>query len=236
MPNWVFNTLVVEGDDQLNISRLKKQVGAPFTRKYTDYKSIDGELKEVETETTFNNPVFAFWNIVKPEDMHAYLHDEGTGIPDNPNDEKAWFQSNNWYDWNVRNWGTKWDVASTDEEIYSETSLIDEGIDDNQKYFLVYRFDTAWSPPIPVIEKLSKQYPSLKITLDYEEETGWGGEIEFTDGQEIVLSEYGWQCRECSAQLEETPWCDDCEYDMCPECGYGEPNEECEKHKEKVNG
>ena len=145
-------------------------------------------------------------------------------------------QSNNWYDWNVRNWGTKWDVASTDEEIYSETSLIDEGIDDNQKYFLVYRFDTAWSPPIPVIEKLSKQYPSLKINLDFEEETGWGGEIEFTDGQQIVLSEYGWQCRECSAQLEETPWCDDCEYDMCPECGYGEPDEECKKHKEAIDG
>ena len=230
MPNWTFNTLTVEGD-QLNIARLKKQVNEPFTRKYTDYKSIDGELKEVEIETTFNKPVFAFWNICKPEDMNAYLHDEGTGVPDDPNDEKAWFQSNNWYDWNVRNWGTKWDVANVDEDEYPETELM---TDEETK--LQYSFNTAWAPPIPAINKLSKQYPSLKINLDYEEETGWGGEIEFTDGEEVILSEYGWKCRECDAQLDETPWCDDCEYDMCPECGYGEPDEECEKHKEAIDG
>lgn len=230
MPNWTYNTLIIEGD-QLNIARVKKQVAEPFTRKFADYKSVDGELKLVEVESTFNNPVFAFWNICKPEDMHAYLHDEGTGIPDDPNDEKAWFQSNNWYDWNVRNWGTKWDVANSDEDSYPETELIED-----TETFLQYSFNTAWSPPIPVINLLSKQYPSLKINLDYEEETGWGGEIEFTNGEEITISEYGWKCRECDAQFPETPWCDDCETDMCPECGYGEPNETCEKHKEKENG
>lgn len=228
MPNWTYNTLTIEGD-QLNIARVKKQVAQPFTRKYADYKSIEGELKLVEVESTFNNPVFAFWNICKPEDLHAYLHDEGTGVPDDPNDEKAWFQSNNWYDWNVRNWGTKWDVANSDEDSYPETELM---TDEETK--LQYSFNTAWSPPIPAIEKLSKQYPSLKFNLDFEEETGWGGEVEFTDGQEVTLSEYGWKCRECDAQLDETPWCDDCEYDMCPECGYGEPSEVCEQHKEKL--
>lgn len=229
MPNWTFNTLTIEGD-QLNIARVKKQLAQPFTRKYGDYKSIDGELKLVETEATFTNPIFAFWNICKPEDLHAYLHDEGTGIPDNPDDENAWFQSNHWYDWNVRNWGTKWDVANSDEDSYPETELM---TDEETK--LQYSFNTAWSPPIPAIDKLSKQYPSLKLTLDYEEETGWGGEVEFTNGEQVVVSEYGWRCRECDAQLDETPWCDDCEYDMCPECGYGEPDEECEKHKEEAN-
>ena len=69
----------------------------------------------------------------------------------------------------------------------------------------------------------------------YEEETGWGGECEFLNGQIISISEYGWQCRECNHQEEDTPWCDDCEYDMCPSCGYGEPMEEdrakCQTHK-----
>jgi hypothetical protein len=228
MPNWVFSTLTIEGD-QLNIARVKKQVGQPFTRKYADYKSIEGELKLIEVEATFNNPVFAFWNITKPEDMHAYLHDEGTGVPIDATDEKAWFQSNNWYDWNIRNWGTKWDVANTDDETYPETELMTD-----EETRLQYSFNTAWAPAIPAMEKLSKQYPSLKITLDFEEETGWGGEVEFTDGQETVLSEYGWKCRECDAQLDETPYCDGCDTDMCPDCGYGEPSFPCEQHKEKL--
>jgi hypothetical protein len=230
MPNWVYNTLTVEGD-QFSIARLKKQVGQPFTRKYADYKSVDGELKQIEVETTFNNPVFAFWNICKPEDMHAYLYDKDTGVPENPTDEKAWFQSNNWYDWNVRNWGTKWDVANTDDESYPETELLED-----EDMRLQYSFNTAWAPPTPVIKLLSEQYPTMNITLDYEEETGWGGETEFTNGSMLEISSYGWKCRECDNELDESPWCDDCNYDMCPECGYGEPNEECEKHKEAVNG
>jgi hypothetical protein len=230
MPNWVYNTLTVQGD-QLNLARLKKQVGESFTRKYKDYKSINGKLEEIEEELTLSNPIFAFWNISKPKDMDAYLNAESTGIPDNPDDQSNWFQSDNWYDWNIRNWGTKWDVANTDNEKYLDTELI---MDEDTR--LQYSFNTAWSPPLPAMKELSLQYPTLKINLDYEEETGWGGEIEFHNGEMQELEEYGWKCRECDHTEDETPYCDDCNYDMCPSCGYGEPSEECEKHKEAVNG
>ncbi len=230
MPNWVYNTLTVKGD-QLSVARLKKQVAEPYTRKYADYKTIDGKLTQIETEITFNNPVFAFWNIIKPTDMHAYLYDEGTGVPPNPDDEKAWFQSDNWYDWNIRNWGTKWDVANTDDETYPETELMMD-----EETTLQYSFNTAWAPPTKAMIELSKQYPSLNINLDYEEETGWGGEIEFTKGNESQVEEYGWKCRECDYIEEETPWCDECEFDICPNCGYGESSNACNKHKEEVNG
>ncbi len=43
MPNWVYNTLTVKGD-QLSVACLKKQVAEPYTRKYADYKTIDGKL------------------------------------------------------------------------------------------------------------------------------------------------------------------------------------------------
>jgi len=43
-----------------------------------------------------------------------------------------------WYDWSVENWGTKWNSYSC--------SLAEEGIS----------FDTAWSPPIPILENLAK--------------------------------------------------------------------------------
>jgi len=56
--------------------------------------------------TTYSNPVFAFWNIIKPTDMDTYY------LQKDPNEDKTvLFSGDNWYDWNVRNWGTKWDVA-----------------------------------------------------------------------------------------------------------------------------
>jgi len=48
----------------------------------------------------------------------------------------------NWYDWNVSNWGTKWEAS-----IYSWTKVNDNSITIN--------FDTAWSPPTTLYEFLA---------------------------------------------------------------------------------
>ena len=34
---------------------------------------------------------------------------------------------------------------------------------------LCYVLDTAWTPPIPFLEQLARQWPTLKFLLDYEE-------------------------------------------------------------------
>jgi len=50
-------------------------------------------------------------------------------------------QEDNWYDWNVNNWGTKWDA-----------SVIDwERRDDNEVWI---SFNSAWSPPTTLYEYL----------------------------------------------------------------------------------
>jgi hypothetical protein len=103
---------------------------------------------------TYSNPIFAFWNIVKPTDMETYQLQKDP----NHNDSIIDFQGNNWYDWNVRNWGTKWDVGVGDKEEYPETELMEE-----DETSLSYRFNTAWSPPLPAIEKLSAQYPDVSL-------------------------------------------------------------------------
>ena len=139
------------------------------------------------------------------------------------------FQTNDWYSFNVREWGTKWDVAVSSDDEYPETYM--EGPTENGENLVVYyNFNTAWSPPFPAIAKLSAQYPALLFTLSYEEETGWGGECEFLRGEQLDGSEYGWKCRECDAELDETPYCEECDYDTCPKCGYGEPDEKCQTH------
>jgi hypothetical protein len=54
--------------------------------------------------------------------------------------------------------------------------------------------------------------------------------MEFLRGEVISNSDYGWKCRECDHTEDETPYCEDCDYDTCPKCGYGEPDEFCQTH------
>ena len=60
------------------------------------------------------------------------------------------------YDWERANWGGKWGACGTE--------LIDEW-----ETCLVYQFDTAWSPPLPFIQHIAKQWPPLTFVLEYEE-------------------------------------------------------------------
>ena len=49
----------------------------------------------------------------------------------------------NWYDWNVANWGTKWDIGGDDG--------LTQKLDANT---LEASFDSAWAPPCQAYEKL----------------------------------------------------------------------------------
>ena len=217
MPNWVFNHLAIEGDKS-DIDKVKSQLNSPFSTKFPRWNSQTQSYDP--STTTYSNPVFAFWNIIRPTDMETYY------LQEDPNADKSKvFSGDNWYSWNTRNWGTKWDVAIRDNDDGYKDTTLDESDD-----FIMYRFDTAWSPPCEAIEKLSAQYPQLTFRLSFEEEQGWGGEIEFVNGKQTALSEYGWKCRECDVELEDVPYCEECDYDTCPECGYGEPDEKCQTH------
>jgi hypothetical protein len=75
----------------------------------------------------------------------------------------------NWYNWNISNLGTKWNVKDADY-IKNQNNI-------------TYKFDTAWSPPIPWVEKVSVKYPEIIFQLDYiEEDCGFAGLIEFENG------------------------------------------------------
>ena len=229
MPNWVFNTLTIEGSPT-SVQKLKEQVSAPFTREHDQWNMETGKMEIKEYQ--YSNPVFSFWNIIKPTDLATYaLQRDPANV-----EGSLLFAGNNWYDWNVRNWGTKWDVSISDDEKWPDTELLDEGAN-GENYVLVYKFNTAWSPAVPAIEKLSAQYPDLLFTHSFEEEQGWGGELEILNGNLLSESQYEWKCRECDYQADETPYCDTCEHDMCPNCGYGEPDDEdrakCDEHKEE---
>ena len=56
----------------------------------------------------------------------------------------AEFGADNWYDFQVSNWGTKWDVIDATAELHN----------DDGELTITASFQTAWSPPLGVYNKL----------------------------------------------------------------------------------
>jgi|694.fasta_scaffold01503_57 hypothetical protein len=225
MPNWVYNSLAIEAieADPSQITKLVSQVNQPFQRQHDQWNSDTHQMELLDVE--YSNPVFAFWNIVKPTDLETYALQKDPNHDDSIID----FQGNNWYDWNVRNWGTKWDVAVHDKEQYPETTM------EHGDKSVIYSFNTAWSPPIPAVLALSEQYPDLVFHLFYQEETGWGGDMQIMGGATIREQHYESQCRDCDA-TDCMEYCDNDCGEICNECNYlGEADldavSECEIHK-----
>jgi hypothetical protein len=222
MPNWVYNGLTIEGKPE-SVTKLVEQMNQPFEVMH-DTWDMD-TMAQVKKNTLYSAPIFAFWNIIKPTDLDTYL---GPRVPEPDLAKAITFSSDHWYDWNVRNWGTKWDVAVDNDNEHPDTYV--EGPTANGDNSVVYyNFNTAWSRPLPALAKLSDQYPDLLFTLSYEEETGWGGELEILRGQIISEFEYDTKCRECDSH-DTMEYCEDCENDVCSFCAYGTSEEGCSIH------
>ena len=226
MPNWCFNTLTIQGPKD-QVDYIKERLNKPYKKTFEnwDTKSMSMEFKEYE----FSNPVFAFHNIYNHiEDNvpnEVYLSQSNHSAPI---EEQLLFKGSNWYDWNVRNWGTKWDVAVSNDDNYPDTELL-EHESKGEDQWLVYKFNTAWSPPVPAMEKLSALVPNCVLTLDFEEETGWGGEYEFVNGKMTAESNYETLCRDCDA-IDTLSYCDNDCGEICSACNWlGEADLECVK-------
>ena len=95
-------------------------------------------------------------------------------------EEMEKYGENNWYDWSIGHWGTKWNAYGFDESVdYSNNNTIE--------------FETAWAAPHPIIEQLAKMYPDITITHKWaDEDLGMNcGEYEYADGERIteIISE-----------------------------------------------
>ena len=243
MPNWVFNGLTIEGNPE-QVNKLIAQMNKPFVRVHDNWNM---ETKQMEKkQTTYPNPVFAFWNIIAPTaDIMAEYEGQPPATKSSLDEIDKWHKeiehnainSNDWYNWNVRNWGAKWDVAVSSDEQYPDTYM--ETSPNGENLVVYYNFNTAWSPPMPAIAELSKQYPSLLFTLSYEEEQGWGGECEFLRGEMISISEYENKCRDCDAE-DTMVYCENDCGEICEECNYlGEADldqvAECQTHMQYLD-
>ena len=60
----------------------------------------------------------------------------------------------NWYEWAIKNWGTKWNSTNLDIDVDGKCMT----------------FDTAWDPATPVFVELTKQMPEVKFAMLYSDE------------------------------------------------------------------
>lgn len=79
----------------------------------------------------------------------------------------------NWYDWCVEFWGTKWNANETivlnDKEVW---------------------FDTAWSMPEPIFEEISRKYhTTVKVAYADEGIIENSGIVLYKDGEEVARSD-----------------------------------------------
>ena len=105
-----------------------------------DLLNIPSEYLDEYYNTVLSEEDKEYWNIGKTvfENIQKY------GAP-------------TWYEWRIRNWGTKWNA-------YDFGDIEPDTIPDKLS------FNTAWSAPHKVIEKIAELYPEALITHEWADE------------------------------------------------------------------
>jgi len=179
MPNWCYNSVVVSAKTATELEEFIKFATqthnahdfTPFTDERVEYPDVQG----------------VFWNFITPpeEIREEYFGRQPRYSDSLPTSDPNWWAqveerrkvSNHWYDWNITNWGTKWDI------IFDEHTQIEiEPLDENS-YQMVWYFETAWSPALPVYDKMSEMYPNLDFEYEITEEGNhFVGKLQYRDG------------------------------------------------------
>lgn len=143
MPNWCSNRLNIFGSPEniqefLNTTKDNKL-------SFSQTVPMPDILKNIQSgHISIDNESYSVWREV-----------DGKTIPisdSEMDDIKKVAGSTNWYDWNIENWGTKWDIDDVFDYDEDRISCI---------------FDTAWSPPIEWLTTVSKKFPNLSFELHY---------------------------------------------------------------------
>lgn len=135
-----------------------------FDRKETDILKISAE-ELAESEKAFLNQRSDIkgdeWDLGKT----AWNNTQNYGAP-------------TWYEWCINNWGTKWNAYGYDENTdYSQNTDL--------------RFQTAWSAPHPILQKLSEMYPDITFEHEWaDEDIGVNCERKIYSGGECTESYY----------------------------------------------
>lgn len=167
MPNWVANRISITGSDA-ELERFVEQAKAePPT-----FRAVDST--DTEEKGEWNTP-FSFANFICPPqealDSGEYWATHGFS-----EGKESGNTPNNWYNFNTREWGTKWDAGQAEVEKTAEGVAV--------------AFETAWSPPEPIFHAMVEQFPDLTFDIWWEEEQGFGAELTGENGELTLDKEW----------------------------------------------
>jgi hypothetical protein len=172
MPNWVYNTLIVTGKDK----DVKDFVKA--TTSEVPVCEYDKNMKEVPTGKT-EQQLLDFNKIIPmPEELRGTTSPASIPIEAvNVLNEK--YGASDWYQWSKANWGTKWNACHVSMEKLRKiknNSIV--------KGCVCYKFDTAWSAPIPVLTEMGVKFPNLSFEYAcVEEDNSFAGRMLIENGE-----------------------------------------------------
>ena len=174
MPNHITNILDVTGTKAL-------------------VKEFKNKVYSVCTEKENEGPVFNFNATVPcPASMHITCPARTDKEKEIYAANKAEYGAGDWYEWDCKYWGTKWNAYSACEP----EALPDDGWG---KSGIRFRFDTAWSPPAQWIASTAKQFPGLEFRDRWIDEGGGAGDLQVqtrageVEVTEDSLSDHDWK-------------------------------------------
>jgi hypothetical protein len=148
MPNHTTNEVEISGDEEIIAEVIKL-----MTKKHEGSEIEDVTFSKIipspDWDTTPNE------NGELPTEVEEIKNKEGDVVmsvkrfPCGKTDDR-------WYNWNIKNWGTKWDAYNTD--IYEDETSVHMS------------FQTAWAPPVEVAQELRKRFKSVEIKWMFNQE------------------------------------------------------------------
>ena len=141
MPNWCRNRVTVYSDAKEPIEKIQKI--------FENKKNVFGQIIQEPDWKRLPNEKGEFPVLEQHKNPKTgEIIFETYNFPDGKNDDR-------WYHWCIENWGTKWDIC-------------DKSVDYDEEC-LELTFNTAWSPPEGIVEKLREKYPDLSFSCFYDE-------------------------------------------------------------------
>ena len=172
MPNWVTTSFTVSGkDSKAFIDMVNKCVNEekglfntliPRPQTYDDFDTTNYSVRS-KTQSLSIGDDLPQWGDVRTESgkvTNAYIR----AFSDAEKEQQEKYGVVGWYNWNCKNWGTKWDA----NYLYVKGDFVS--------------FDTAWSFPEQIFNAIAEKY-AISCTGTFEEEGNFHGYFDIHDRQ-----------------------------------------------------
>lgn len=165
MPNWCWNH--VEIDNPKGGARAVAELLCPNGE--FDFGSVV-PMPEILRHTvsgskSFNGEKLRSWFVENPD--AEWKERRERPFNDSELAQLAKIGADNWYDWSIQHWGTKWNAGECDLTVTDNSIRID--------------FTTAWAPPSPVLQAIAERFECYVVNGWYEEGGAGGRDCFYAD-------------------------------------------------------